>query len=161
MWGTNLIITLPLLGYCSSVWSPYLLGDIQSLESVQRLFTRRLPGYDKMSYKERLCNLGLPTLELRRLRSDLVLCYKILYGITAGDPKDYGLILAERGLETRGHDLKLSLTHCRVNARLNYFGSRISKVWNSLPQELVHASNAVQFKRGVLMCDLHMFLKIK
>ena len=35
---------LPLLNYCSSVWSPYMLGDIKAIESVQRLFTRKLPG---------------------------------------------------------------------------------------------------------------------
>ena len=30
------------LEYCSPLWSPYLIGDIQALESVQRRFTRRI-----------------------------------------------------------------------------------------------------------------------
>ena len=30
------------LEYCSPLWSPHLIGDIQALESVQRYFTRRI-----------------------------------------------------------------------------------------------------------------------
>ena len=43
---------LPLVNYCSSVWSPHLLGDIYAIESVQRLFTRKVAGLDKMSYND-------------------------------------------------------------------------------------------------------------
>src|SRR5437867_4886070 len=63
---------LPLVSYCSSVWSPNNLDDIRSLESVQRLFTRRLPGFENLSCNDRLQKLHLPSLELRRLRSDLL-----------------------------------------------------------------------------------------
>ena len=31
---------LPVLSYCSDVWSPYLRGDIDAIESVQKLFTK-------------------------------------------------------------------------------------------------------------------------
>src|SRR5206468_12980835 len=108
---------LPFRSYCSSVWSPYSIGDIEALESVQHLFTRVLPGYNTLPYAESLNKLNLPTLELRRLRRDLVLCYKILYGFISGIPEDYGLKLVNRDMEhlTRGHDLKLSLTYCKVD----------------------------------------------
>ena len=58
---------LPILDYCSAVWSPSLLYNIEALESVQRLFTRRLPGMKYLSYSNRLASLKLPSLELRRL----------------------------------------------------------------------------------------------
>ena len=42
---------------------------------------KRLPGLKNLSYEERLKYLGWPTLELRRLRTDLIWCYKILFGL--------------------------------------------------------------------------------
>ena len=81
---------LPLVSYCSSIWCSYNLDDILALESVQRLFTRRLPGYGNLlQYNDRLQKLHLPPLELRRLRSDLLLCNNILHGKIAGSPEKY------------------------------------------------------------------------
>lgn len=34
----------PILEYCTPVWTPYLLQDIDDLESIQKYFTRRLLG---------------------------------------------------------------------------------------------------------------------
>ena len=39
-----LVYVRPILEYCSNVWSPYTLTDIQKIESVQRHFTKRLRG---------------------------------------------------------------------------------------------------------------------
>ena len=61
----------PLLEYCSSVWSPSTVGNINKLESVQRSFTKRLTGIHSLSYTDRLKALGLERLELRRLHADL------------------------------------------------------------------------------------------
>jgi len=41
--------------------------------SVQRKLTKRLPGMKTLSYHQRLVKLGLESLELRRLRADLLL----------------------------------------------------------------------------------------
>ena len=96
-------IVLPLVCYCLLVWSPNNLDDILALESVQRLYTRRLPGFESLSYNDRLQKLHLPPLELRRLRSDLLLCYNILHGKTAGSPETYGLQYSINITTTRGH----------------------------------------------------------
>jgi len=40
--------------------------------SVQRKFTRRLPGYGSFNYKSRLIRLHADRLKLRRLRFDLI-----------------------------------------------------------------------------------------
>ena len=42
--------------------------------------TKRIPGFGKLTYGERLNRLSIPNLELRRLRTDLIWCYKILFG---------------------------------------------------------------------------------
>ena len=42
---------------------------------------QRLPGFRQLTYQDRLKRLSLPSLELRRLLNDLVLCYKIVFGL--------------------------------------------------------------------------------
>ena len=59
------------------IWSPYKLGDITSIENVQRKFTKRLPGLKNYTYLERLAAANLDTLEFRRLRFDLIMACKL------------------------------------------------------------------------------------
>ena len=68
---------LSIIEYASSIWSPHLVTDIRKVESVQRKFTKRLPGCSHLSYADRLARLNLNSLVVRRLRHDLVLTYKI------------------------------------------------------------------------------------
>jgi hypothetical protein len=163
--NTGLLLTayksfvLPLLDYCSSVWSPGHLYNIKAVESVQHLFTSRLPGLKFTPYLDRLKILNLPSLELRRLRADIVLCYKILNGMTAGPPERYGLTLAN--VNTRGHNMKLYQEQTCIDIRKNFFCNRVIKPWNALPQEVIDANSVLSFKRGLLRCDLSAFLKQK
>jgi hypothetical protein len=152
---------LPIVTYCSSIWSPYLFGDLLAVESVQRLFTRRLPGFKKLPYGVRLNKLQLPTLELRRLRTDLCTCYKIIHGDLAGPPERYGLKLAKSQRVTRGHDLKLKADHSRVDVRLHYFSVRIVAPWNSLSCEIVHASSACDFKKKIAGLNFSKYVQVK
>ena len=39
----------PLVEYCSQVWSPCTIGQIKRLESVQTVFTKKLPGMFQMN----------------------------------------------------------------------------------------------------------------
>ena len=73
------IYILPILEYCSPVWSPSALCDILRLESVQRSFTKSLPVYNNLTCAERLSKSGLCSLEQRRLYADLILFYKIIH----------------------------------------------------------------------------------
>ena len=51
------------------------------MESVQRRFTKRLPTLKNLSYRERLKCSSVFSLELRRLHTDLLWCYKIVFGL--------------------------------------------------------------------------------
>ena len=70
----------PILEYCSPVWSPHHKYLINKIESVQKFFTKRLPGLWDISYPKRLQLLNLQSLEYRRIFQDLILCYQILHG---------------------------------------------------------------------------------
>jgi len=69
----------PHLEYCQ-VWSPHYNKDIKLLEGVQRQATRLVSGMKSLCYADRLKNLGLTSLENRRIRSDLIETYKIING---------------------------------------------------------------------------------
>ena len=70
----------PILEYASSIWSPYLVGAVSKIESVERTFTKRIRGMRGLSYADRFSALVLESLETRRLRLDLIYLYKILFG---------------------------------------------------------------------------------
>lgn len=68
-----IIYVRPILEYCSPVWSPVSAKLVNDLESVQRRFTKRLPGFSHYPYDNRCALLGIDRLEFRRLRADLIL----------------------------------------------------------------------------------------
>lgn len=69
-----------ILDYCSPVWSPFYQNHIDSLERVQRKFTRmvyRKFHYPIEPYNTRLIRLQMLSLEDRRLLTDELMLYKI------------------------------------------------------------------------------------
>ena len=76
----------PLLEYNSATWSPHLHKRIFAIENVQRYFTRRIYSLRDLSYFTRLAVLDLEPLDLRRLRMDLSLYYKIFNNLTCLNP---------------------------------------------------------------------------
>ena len=105
----------PILEYCSSVWSPVYKSDIELVERVQRGFTKRLRGLKYLTYSERLSYLQAETLELRRLKTDLLLIYKIIHKLVALNFDDF--FAFNNFTVTRGHDFKLVKPICVNNAR--------------------------------------------
>ena len=73
----------PLLKYASSVWSPYFIKYINCIENVQRHFTKTIESISDLSYLERLAVLDLEPIELRRIKSDLTMYYKVYSNISA------------------------------------------------------------------------------
>ena len=118
----------------SPVWSPHLLKDIDLLENVQRRFTKRLRGMFNLRYNERLLRLKIERLEARRLRTDTVTAYKIIFGSIKCN-NFFKVSNCPIDIETRGHGYKLIQPNCNNDARKYCFASRVVKLWNNLPAE--------------------------
>ena len=78
----------PTLEYCSVIWSPMFQNQIDKIERVQRQFTKRLTGLHKLSYKNRLGQLGLESLCIC-IKFDLIMCYSILNNLVDIDSDAY------------------------------------------------------------------------
>ena len=98
----------------------------------------------EVDYQNRLLALGLDSLELRRLRADLTLTYKILFGLIDVDPTTFFNIY--NGPPLRGHIYRLRCNTQRLNTGLHYFSSRIIAPWNSLPVDVIYFKSLNSFK---------------
>jgi hypothetical protein len=135
----------PILEYNSPVWSPTYVTYIDVLEKVQRRFTKGLSGLKHLTYAERLHYLGAETLELRRLKADLILVYKIIHELINVDFNSLFSFSSHSSI-TRGNSLRLLKPHTICNARAHSFACRVVDIWNRLPENIVSAQSINMFK---------------
>ena len=83
-----------------------------------------------MSYRERLMELNLSTLDYRRKKYDIQ-SFKIIHKIDDIDMSKFFTFTDNSQL--RGHNLKLNKPRVNKSIRLNSFAMRTIPVWNDLP----------------------------
>jgi len=146
----------PLLEYNSVIWSPFTIRDIETLESVQRRFTKRIRGLHSLPYKLHLQRLNLQSLEHCRLLTDVVWCYKIVFGLVTVNSKD--LFEFSTVTLTRGYRYKLFKKSNSRNIRTTFFCECVINIWNKLPADMDFYSLS-KFKHTIGAMDFSGYLQ--
>ena len=137
---------LPLVEYCSQLWSPVRMGEIRQLEGVQRNFTARIEGLSEVSYEDRLKRLKLYSLERRRERYIVLYVYKIIIGQCPNLEDDRfkikvgGSYDERRGISCLRPPLRTTATARTKTVVDQSFCVRGPKLFNCMPIELRNRS---------------------
>ena len=133
------------LEYCCPLWHPSKISDIELLEGVQREFTRKIYGYQDLSYWERLKKLNLSSLQRRRERYVLLVMWKILHrqipnaNVTFRPLSRLGIQAVVPGIVTSSR----SAIQTRYDQSFSVIGPAL---WNVLPSQLTTIECQSKFK---------------
>ena len=127
-------LVLPIIDYCSIVWSPHTQQDIASIESVQRNYTSKLEGMAELNYYNRLKRLKLYSSERRRDRYHILYIFKVIHGKVPNPGISFkwsprrGKVLTYPSVRSQSSKAATLLHHS--------FTRRAPRIFNSLPQSL-------------------------
>lgn len=129
-------LVIPLVEYCCQLWSPWRVGEKQSLETIQRSFTSKISDIQHLDYWARLQELDLYSLERRRERYAILYIYKILIGKSINN-MNIQFSIHQR----RGRLCHIERIHSTASTRVktlkeNAFAIRGPQLFNALPRHL-------------------------
>ncbi len=115
-------------------YSPHHAKDIAKLEAVQCRVAKMILSFRNESCEERLARLHLFSLEKRRLRGELMECFKILKRFTNVDANklfsiDESSRKGSNGIKFRCKPTELDCT--------KFFTNDVVREWNKLPPSVV------------------------
>ena len=136
---------IPRVEYCSAVWHPHQINQIEQIEAVQRSFTSKIENLQELNYYQRLQHLNLYSLQRRRERFIIIHTYKIYKNLA---PNDLNLIFHEnQRLGTQAKRLPLkSKTEKIKTIRFNFFSHSAPRLFNLIPAKIKSAKTVEQFK---------------
>ncbi|CAI2726366.1 unnamed protein product [Schistosoma spindalis] len=137
----------PIAEYCSFFFSNLRLSDILKVEGIQRDFTRKILKTESVvDYSSRCQILRIAPLWKRRLRSNLILYFKLLKNLTYST---CNIVLARNSHEyvLRNKESTVKVEKYRSKTRENFFLIKYAIIWNSLPSEIRMADELHTFVR--------------
>ena len=104
------------------------------MQQVQRRTTKNIRGLEHLSYEDRQRELGLFSLEKRRLRGDLIAAFQYLKWAYRKDGENlFSRACCDR---TRSSDFKLREGRFRLYIRKKFFTTRVVTHRTRLPKEV-------------------------
>ncbi|KAL5256922.1 hypothetical protein ACHWQZ_G012005 [Mnemiopsis leidyi] len=135
--------------YCSPLWSPTKITDIQLIETVQRQFTRRIHGLGDMNYWDRLKELKLKSLQRRRERYSIIHIWKLLHGVCPNDIKMEFKEHPHLGFKVLLPTLNRQSSNAAKTCYDNSFAVRAGRLWNTLPKDVNTKKTLESFKAAL------------
>ena len=148
----------PKLEHAVAARSPWLEGDKEELEKVQRKLVRLISDKRGNSYEERLTSIGLTSLSERRRRGDLIETFKMMNEFNRVDKnnwfkfRDSSSNRATRSTVTVTGDQQharsdvLFKENVRLETRKQFFSVRVVDEWNRIPDEIKAQKTVNTFK---------------
>ena len=109
-------------------------------------------GLRGRSYEQKLREVGLTTLEDRRIRGDMIQTCRILNGIDQVDASTWFTMATDRDRVGASHTRNSRDTTRLVEGvskhdmRKNFFSQRVPRHWNSLPENTRQQQTVLGFK---------------
>ena len=135
-----------LLEFCSPLWNPTKISDIQEIESVQKSFTSRISGCQDLDYWQRLKKLSLMSLQRRRERYIILHMWKLLHGHTSNDLQIQFHAKPRKGILAIVPSLNRVSSLRHQSLYDNSFAVMGPRLWNSIPYNLNTIEKFVPFK---------------
>jgi len=138
------------LTYCSSIWRPHLIKDINKLEQLQRRATKYILNDFISDYKTRLLKLNLLPLMYIFELFDIMFFIKSIQNPTASF-NILNFISFSNSPRSRG--LKLLHNPSDTNKQRHFYFIRICRLWNALP--FIDISLSIDIIRNKVKSYLH------
>jgi hypothetical protein len=141
----------PHLEFSAPAWSPWTRADIDRIESVQKRAVGMVSGLTAADYEGKCREIGLQTLEERRIDQDMAQVYRFKEK-TGGIVHNLFETFENRpGAVTRaaGGQANFKQQAARGEIRKNAFAVRTVSVWNGLPEIIKTSRTCDQFKRNL------------
>lgn len=148
---------LPVLEFASPVWSPSTKKDIESIEKIQKVFTKIVYARNHIEipcYQKRCEELGLHSLQKRRIVHDLSIAFKILKGKSHLRCCKFFQFRVGYG---RNSAAKFHIRKFRTEFRRHSFSLRCSKWLSKLPPEILSSDSPKSFKKNLFALDERFF----
>ena len=131
---------LPHLEFAQASWAPWMVGDKELLENIQKRALRQITDLKGKTYKEKLKECDILSVDDRRRRNDLILMYKVLHDMEGVDAKKI-FQMAEREeqfIATRHSTsyMAVKVPKSRLDCRQNFWGVRVVNPWNDLENHI-------------------------
>ena len=134
------------LEYCCPLWDSPKISDIQSVEAIQRKFTKRIKGMADVNYWDRLKKLKITSLQRRRERYSIIMIWKMANGKA---PNNIGIRFYNNSRLGKKAEIPTCPTTTQKSVATkfhNSFTCRATRLWNTLPSEVNLAEDLASFK---------------
>ena len=135
--------------YCSVLWNPSKIEDIQNIESIQRAFTKRITSCKDQDYWQRLQSLKLMSLQRRRERFIIIHMHKILYHLAPNDVCIQFNASERRGITAIIPPINKHSSRKHQSLYDSSFAVMGPKLWNTLPRHVNTKESAASFKTAL------------